>query len=245
MVHDGRVASLVLGAAAVVFLNLYAAALVILRARVWGVPLYRPMLLNIGLSVAPVAAALVLPVGLLLLGALVNAAGGSLPGWLLVGGFWLFLGVSLLVWLLAFPNSAYLITELNMSHRRDGDPVPLWYDIVSTLTLTVSGLANAVLGLGLVQASALLLADTDEVAAWSWAGVAVVLLLGAFGIYLGRYVRLNSWDVRHPSSLVGKVLGHFRDAGPGDAVGFVVTHAALLAAIYVPVFALAWGALTR
>lgn len=61
MVHDGRV-SLVLGAAAVVFLNLYAAALVILRARVWGVPLYRPMLLNIGLSVAPVASALLLPV---------------------------------------------------------------------------------------------------------------------------------------------------------------------------------------
>lgn len=237
-------ATLVLGAAAVAFLNLYAAALVVLRGRVWGLRVYRPMLLNIGLSVAPVAAALVLPVGLLLLGALVNAAGGSLPGWLLVGGFWLFLAVSLLVWLLAFPNSAYLITELNMSHRQDGDPVPLWYDIVSTLTLTVSGLANAVLGLGLIQGSALLLADSDTVPAWSWAGVAVVLLLGAFGIYLGRYVRLNSWDVRHPPSLAGKVVGHFREAGVGAAAGFVVTHALLLGAIYVPVFALAWTALT-
>lgn len=236
--------TLLVGAGAVVFLNLYAAVLVVLRGRVWGVRVYRPMLLNIGLSVAPVVAALVLPLGLLLLGALVNTAGGTLPGWLLFGGFWAFLVVTLAVWLFAFPNSAYLVTELNMSHRREEDPVPLWYDIVSTLTLTVSGLANAVLGLGLIQGSALLLADSDTVPAWSWAGVALVLLLGAFGIYLGRYVRLNSWDVRHPSSLLGTVVGHLRDAGWGGAAGFVVTHALLLAAIYVPVFALAWAALT-
>lgn len=235
---------ILVGVAATLFLNAYAAVLVLLRARVWRVPVYRPMLLNIGLSFAPVLAAVVLPVGLLGLAAVAESAGTALPGPLFLGVFYAFLAVAAAVWLLAFPNSAYLITELNLSHRRDDDPVPLWYDIVATLTLTVSGLANAVVGLGVIHMTALLLADSDQVPAWSWAVVALALLLGAFGIYLGRYVRLNSWDVRHPGSLVRKVRAHLAENGAGAAAGFVVTHALLLAAIYVPVFVLAWSALT-
>ena len=242
--QDALVGSVLLGAAAVVFLNLYAAALVVLRARVWHLPVYRPMLVNIGLSFAPVLAALVLPSGFLATGALVGTGGEGPPLPVLVGGLWLFVLAATAVWLLAFPNSAYLITELNLSHRRDDDPVPLWYDIVATLTLTVSGLANAVLGLGIIQFSALLLADANSVPVWSWAGVAVVLVLGAFGIYLGRYVRLNSWDVRHPVSLAGKVRAHLGETGVGAAAGFVATHALLLAAIYVPLFVLARSSLT-
>ena len=56
--------ALVLGAVAVVLLNLYAAILVVLRSRVYGVALYRPMLVNIGLSFLPVLLALVFGVGL-------------------------------------------------------------------------------------------------------------------------------------------------------------------------------------
>ncbi len=230
-----------MGAAAALFLNLYAAGLVVLRARAWGVPVYRPMLLNIGLSFVPVLLALLVPAGFLGVGLLAEA--GTVPGGVLVVALWLFLLLAAGVWLLAFPNSAYLITELNLSHRRDDDPVPLWYDIVATLTLTVSGLANAVVGLGLIHFSLLLLTDAEGVPAWSWLAVGAVLLLGAFGIYLGRYVRLNSWDVRHPGSLLGKVATHLREAGAGQVAGFVVTHAVLLAAVYVPLFVLADAAL--
>ncbi len=42
-----------LAAAAVVVLDLYAIVLVVLRAKVYRVALYRPMLLNIGLSTLP------------------------------------------------------------------------------------------------------------------------------------------------------------------------------------------------
>ena len=47
----------------------------------------------------------------------------------------------------------------------------------------------------------------------------VILLLVALGIHLGRDARLNSWDVRHPSSLVRKVVAHVRR--PGGLAGMV------------------------
>ena len=50
-------ASLVAGLAAVVGLNVYAVLLIVLRARVYRVRLYRPMLVNVGLSLLPAALA--------------------------------------------------------------------------------------------------------------------------------------------------------------------------------------------
>ena len=58
---------LALGVLSVVLLNLYAIVLVVLRSRVYGVPLYRPMLVNIALSALPVLLAIVFGLGLIVL----------------------------------------------------------------------------------------------------------------------------------------------------------------------------------
>ncbi|GAB3149428.1 hypothetical protein GCM10027058_11740 [Microbacterium neimengense] len=99
----------------VVLLNAYAALLIVLRAKVYRVPLYRPMLVNIGLSLAPVALAFVGLVGFILV---VPAALslGALSAALPVTAIWIYLGIATLAWLVFFPNSIYLITELNFSH---------------------------------------------------------------------------------------------------------------------------------
>lgn len=74
----------------------------------------------------------------------------------------------------------------------------------------------------------------------------MALVLAAFGVYLGRYLRLNSWDVRHPSSLLGKLSSHFRTAGSrASAGGFVVAHSLSPALVHVPVFSLAYASLVR
>ncbi len=223
---------LVLQFVGVVLLNLYALALVLLRAPVFHTRLYRPMVLNIALSIAP-AVVLVLTVGGMLLVAVVAPNPAALWAVVVVGGA---------LWLLLLPNSAYLITELNFSHRHDDDPVPLWYDIVLVLTLALSGVMNTLLSLTLAQAIYLLVAypnDDDPVGRPdSWALASVVLVLVTFGMYLGRYIRFNSWDIRHPVGFARKLVGHFRERGRArTAAAFVGTHSLLLAIVYLLVVA--------
>ncbi len=237
--------ALLLGVLAIVLLNVYAGVLVVLRARVYGVTLYRPMLLNIGLSFLPLLLAVVFGTGFVLLVPVFGRAAEVIGG----GGtvaIWVYLVIATAVWLLFFPNSVYLITELNFSHRAETTPVPLWYDIVQTLALTLSGIANAVLSLAVVQSMVILLMDRrdQQIPGASWAFAATVIVLGAVGVYLGRYLRVNSWDVRHPSSMMRKLGAHLRQRGKAlEAFGFVLTHSLLIALLYVPLFALGWSAL--
>ncbi|MFG6490901.1 DUF1361 domain-containing protein [Microbacterium sp. P03] len=230
----------------VVVLNLYAAALILLRSWVYKVSLYRPMLLNIGLSFAPVLLALTAIGGLFLLGAALDRL-AVIPGLIAATFVWGYIAVGTLLWLLFFPNSVYLITELNFSHRAEETPVPLWYDIVQTLALTLSGIGNAVLSLAVIQTGVILVVlDPDDAGApaASWVFAGVVIVLGAVGVYMGRYLRVNSWDVRHPSSMIAKITGHLRQRGKAlEAFGFVLTHAILIALIYVPLSLLGFGAL--
>lgn len=235
--------SFVLLGVAVLGLNAYAAALVLLRARVYDVRLYRPMLVNIALSILPLAVAVVLPVGgvALVLGSQHVPRAGRLALALL----WVFLIVAAAVWLLFFPNAVYLITELNLSHRRPEDPVPLWFDIVQTLTLTLSGIANALVSLGVIQLVSVILFDSNRFESYppwqSWLSAGVVLVLGSIGIYLGRYLRFNSWDVRHPASMGTKTRNYFSTPGRvPDFVAFVSSHSLMLALLYVPLFSLSY-----
>lgn len=237
--------ALLLGVSSVVLLNVYAGVLVMLRARVYAVTLYRPMLLNIGLSFLPVLLAVLFGAGFLLLAPVLGRVSEVIDG----GGsvtIWIYLVIATAVWLLFFPNSVYLITELNFSHRAETTPVPLWYDIVHTLALTLSGVANAILSLAVVQSVVVLLLDPPDrrIPGASWAFAAAVIVLGAIGVYLGRYLRVNSWDVRHPSSMMRKLATHLRQRGKAlEAFGFVLTHALLIGLLYVPLFALGWSAL--
>lgn len=215
----------------VALLNVYAFVLVGLRAPLFRTRLYRPMLLNIVLSIAP---AIVL--ALVLVGLLMAATVGSAPL------LWSILIIGGLVWLLLLPNSAYLVTELNFSHRREYEAVPLWYDIVLVLTLALSGVMNALLNVMLAQFTLVVIAfpNTDRPLAHasSWTLVAILLVLVAFGMYLGRYLRFNSWDLFHPSSFVRKLGDHFGVPGRiREAAGFVVVHAVLFAILYLLVIA--------
>jgi len=213
----------------VVGMNALAVLLVLGRAAAFRTRLYRPMLLNVGLSVAPV---LVLGAGVLLVAV---ALAASLPRGVAIAVE----VVVLLVWLLLLPNAGYLVTELNLSHRRPEDQVPEWYDILLVLSLAMSGVLNMLMNVFLVQ---LAYAGVRFDAVDALEGVeirlltVVVLALASFGVYVGRNVRVNSWDVLHPWSLVAKIVRHLRDGRHArDAVGFTLVCGAFFGLMYLVV----------
>lgn len=215
-------------------LNAYAVALILLRAPVYRTPLYRPMLWNVLLSILPVVILSIGGTAGLILLLFLPPAGSAV---LVMTG---------LVWLLMLPNASYLITELNQSHRTSDDPVPLWYDIVLVITLAMSGVMNTVANVLIAHVFFVSIRYGDNPGSADFANpgsivfVGVVLLLLGFGMYLGRYPRFNSWDLRHPVGFAKKLAGHFRERGNALAcLGFTLTYAVFLALIYL-VTAASW-----
>ncbi|GAB2478983.1 hypothetical protein GCM10027063_20790 [Promicromonospora xylanilytica] len=216
----------------IVLLNLYALALVLLRAPLFRLPVYWPMVLNVGLSVAP---AVVLGIGVALIAGVV----GLYPNRTLL---FVLIAVVAVVWVLLLPNAAYLVTELNFSHRRRDDPAPLWYDIVMVLALALSGVLNTLLNLLLVQLGYVMIVRPNDDDPYrqpdSWVLVAITLVLVTVGIYLGRYIRFNSWDLLHPWSFVRKLVEHFRVAAHlRTLAGFVVVHTMFFGLLYLLIVA--------
>lgn len=101
---------------------------------------------------------------------------------------WFVLLGAAVLWFLFFPNAAYIVTDLVHLHERP--KVPYWYDIIAIMAFVQTGLFVGYLSLYLMQ---------EVVRSWlgrwaGWAFALVMLALSGFGIYLGRFLRWNSWD---------------------------------------------------
>lgn len=200
-------------------LSTLAATLVIARARLYGKRVYRPMLLNVGLAWTPMIVVLAFHA------IFINGAGTDLPEAIVVVLALLTLGL----FALFFPNASYLITELN--HLRD-DPggVPLWYDVITLLSIVTSGVLLALVSLAYVQA--LLVAITGAVIA-VWIAIVVYLAIANFGVYIGRALRFNSWDaVLRPHRLLADLARHLAGGGARRAAGFTALFTAFLLPVY-------------
>ncbi|GMA30749.1 DUF1361 domain-containing protein [Litorihabitans aurantiacus] len=119
----------------------------------------------------------------------------------------------------------------------------MWFDIVMTLTLTMSGILNAIVSLALVQTFLMFgfdLRDGIPVVppAWTWGVAAAALLLACVGVWMGRMIRLNSWDLILPWRLAVKLVRHLAQRGKvRELIGFTLSHFVLLALLYTAVYA--------
>ena len=127
----------------------------------------------------------------------------------------------LVSWLVFFPNAPYLLTDF--IHLTQG-PAPLWYDALMLSAFAWTGLLLGFASLYLVQ---LILRRAFGVAV-SWLGVFGSLALASIGVYIGRFVRLNSWDaLLHPRRVVEVVHARLVAEPPEVAQAFVALTAFL------------------
>jgi uncharacterized membrane protein len=139
------------------------------------------------------------------------------------------------LWLLFLPNAPYLLTDLiHLGSRSDA---PLWFDLVLFSAFAWTGTLLGFLSLYLMH----VVVRRDLGSVGSWAFVGASLLATAFGIYLGRSLRWNSWAlITNPRPLLSDVWARVSDplAYP-RSFGMTVALTALLSVLYLVLYAFA------
>ncbi len=108
--------------------------------------------------------------------------------------------IYLCLWLLFFPNSMYIVTDL--FHLRVRPHIPQWYDLLILFTAALNGLIMGFLSLRDVEQYMLPRVSKKYLPMI----LLFIFCLCGYGIYLGRYLRWNSWDiVTDPVSLLWDV----------------------------------------
>jgi uncharacterized membrane protein len=108
--------------------------------------------------------------------------------------------IVLVFWLLFFPNSPYILTDL--FHLKKSTSMPLWYDLILVLSYAWAALVFGFMSLSDIQK----MSATHFGQRITTIGIIVILFVSSFGVYLGRYLRWNSWDiVTNPLRLLGDI----------------------------------------
>lgn len=93
------------------------------------------------------------------------------------------------IWLLFMPNCFYILTDLfHLENLGDGHP---WFDLTLILTFAWSGILFGILSIRKMER----LLRKAKGKFISNLVICMVMCLNAFGVYLGRFLRFNSWDV--------------------------------------------------
>jgi uncharacterized membrane protein len=103
---------------------------------------------------------------------------------------YLIIPICAVVWLIFFPNAPYLLTDFQHLSKNAGN-APLWFDVILLIWFAWTGLLLGVFSLYLMQE----IVARAFGAAISWIFAISVTALGSIGIYLGRFLHWNSWDI--------------------------------------------------
>ncbi|HUC88698.1 MAG TPA: DUF1361 domain-containing protein [Candidatus Paceibacterota bacterium] len=109
-----------------------------------------------------------------------------------------------ILWLLLIPNAPYIVTDL--IHIHEQSRMPILYD---SFLLFSSALVGLILGMySLSQIDQIIRMKFKKFA--SSAIIAGIILFTSFGVYLGRFLRFNSWDIfNNPMTFINGVWNIF------------------------------------
>lgn len=218
----------------IIVLNLFAYLTIKLRPKLFGVKLFKPMIWNFKLSILPLLVVIGNFILFLIMGYIYATTGSKFISILSI----IISVLGLLVWLLLLPNSSYLITELNLTHRnQDEKEVPIWYDIVSIMSFALSGILNTILNINIIQLIFIIIMDPDVINRKYkyilYTTAIAINILVAIGVYLGRSIRFNSWDILKPISFIKMIINHFKTKGEiRNFILFVIFHSVFFQIMY-------------
>lgn len=137
--------------------------------------------------------------------------------------------VLVIVWILFFPNAPYIFTDLLHLSRKT--VMPKWFDLILILSFAWTGLVFGFISLFDIEKLLLRFLSETKVTLLS----SVFLFTVGFGIYLGRYLRWNSWDVlREPYLLFYDISERITDPFSHPATwGMTVLMGILLNMMYI------------
>jgi uncharacterized membrane protein len=104
-------------------------------------------------------------------------------------------------WLVFIPNSFYIITDL--FHLDEGRAAPQWYDLALIFSFAWNGIILGIISLHKMER----IVEEKFNRKIKWLFVYGIMWLNALGIYIGRYLRFNSWDIiTNPFGLSADIL---------------------------------------
>jgi uncharacterized membrane protein len=135
--------------------------------------------------------------------------------------------VTAFLWLIFFPNAPYILTDF----QHLGQPsnvVPIWFDVILVVWFAWTGLLLGIVSLYLMHD----VVQRTFGKVFGWVFVFLVSLLSGVGMYIGRFIRWNSWDIlQQPNEIFyGLVQGA---SNPSlRSVGFTALFGALFLFVY-------------
>lgn len=137
-----------------------------------------------------------------------------------------------IAWLVTLPNAMYIITDImHIQYLGGRDAVPLWFD---SLIVTAFGFTGLLLGFSSLHIYKHAFEKYMR-PAFQWCLMFAIIIASSFGIYLGRFLRWNSWDImRSPAGLFRDIAD--RVINPSDhprTILFTLSYAVCLSLIFV------------
>ncbi len=136
------------------------------------------------------------------------------------------------LWLIFFPNAPYILTDLQHLGQETTN-APLWYDVILLTWFSWTGVLLGVVSLNLMQEIV-----KREFGRWlGWIFVFAVAGLSSAGIYVGRFIRLNSWDIlQNPAGTAENLWSWLQDPSL-RSIGFIGLYTVFFLFVYFTFYA--------
>ena len=148
--------------------------------------------------------------------------------------------IFIFLWLIFFPNAPYILTDLqHLGQPPSNSPlwssgnVPIWYDVILLVWFSWTGMLLGIISLNLMQEII-----RREIGRWfGWIFVLIVSGLSSAGIYVGRFIRLNSWDIlKDPTSTAANLWDWLSDPS-FRSLGFIGLYTLFFIFVYLTIYA--------